>query len=186
MGRPRRPTIVENDITLYQCGTCKQYFPYNEFGKLSRIPLGIGSVCKACAREYNKRYCAKGQLWKNRPTKEEHGFILYQCCSCKCFLAVESYHKDKKTAQGIAKQCKLCHYNAVRKSAGYSKNYVRRQPPKEENGITLYHCSKCDKHLPKDAFHKSKNSKYGITHYCMLCIAGRRNASKENESKEQK
>jgi hypothetical protein len=37
----RRKTIVKDGITLYQCGICKEFKPYEEFYKNKRTILGI-------------------------------------------------------------------------------------------------------------------------------------------------
>lgn len=65
----RRKTIVKDGITLYQCGICKEFKPYEEFYKNKRTILGITPECKKChckesirrrnkdtARENNQRY----------------------------------------------------------------------------------------------------------------------------------
>ena len=37
----RRKTIVKDGITLYQCGICKEFKPYEEFYKNKRTILGL-------------------------------------------------------------------------------------------------------------------------------------------------
>ena len=70
----RRKTIVKDGITLYQCGICKEFKPYEEFYKNKRTILGITPECKKChckesirrrnkdtARENNQRYMERAR-----------------------------------------------------------------------------------------------------------------------------
>lgn len=44
----RRETIEENGVTLYRCGKCGEFKPYDAFYKNKRTILGITSECKKC------------------------------------------------------------------------------------------------------------------------------------------
>ena len=44
----RRKTIVRDGVTLYQCGVCKEFKPYEDFYKNKRTILGITYDCKKC------------------------------------------------------------------------------------------------------------------------------------------
>lgn len=44
----RRATIEKDGITLYQCGVCKEFKPYEDFYKNKRTILGITPECKKC------------------------------------------------------------------------------------------------------------------------------------------
>jgi len=62
----RRPIIEEDGIAYYQCGKCKEFFPYSGFYKLSTTILGITADCKECCKERSK------QNKKNRKQTERH------------------------------------------------------------------------------------------------------------------
>jgi hypothetical protein len=70
----RRKTIVKDGITLYQCGICKEFKPYEDFYKNKRTILGITPECKKChckesirtrnmntARENNQKYIERAR-----------------------------------------------------------------------------------------------------------------------------
>jgi len=44
----RRKTKGVNGVVYYQCGRCKQFYPYDGFYKDKRTILGIKSECKKC------------------------------------------------------------------------------------------------------------------------------------------
>ena len=44
----RRKTIIKDGSTLYQCGVCKEFKPYEDFYKNKRTILGITPECKKC------------------------------------------------------------------------------------------------------------------------------------------
>lgn len=70
----RRKTMVKDGVTLYQCGVCKEFKPYDEFYKNKRTILGITPDCKKChckvniktrnmdtARENNRKYMERAR-----------------------------------------------------------------------------------------------------------------------------
>lgn len=70
----RRKTIIKDGITLYQCGVCKEFKPYEDFYKNKRTILGITPECKIChckisiktrdkekARESNRKYMGRAR-----------------------------------------------------------------------------------------------------------------------------
>jgi len=70
----RRPTKVENGVTLYRCGKCFGFFPFDDFYKSKRTILGIKGECKQChmrtcidsrdkdaARERSAQYMVKAR-----------------------------------------------------------------------------------------------------------------------------
>lgn len=61
----RRKTIVKDGITLYQCGICKEFKPYEEFYKNKRTILGITPECKKC-------HCKESIRTRNKDTAKEN------------------------------------------------------------------------------------------------------------------
>lgn len=61
----RRKTIVKDGVTLYQCGVCKDFKPYDEFYKNRRTILGITQDCKKC-------HCKVSIKTRNKDTAHEN------------------------------------------------------------------------------------------------------------------
>lgn len=59
LGKPapwkHRETRQQDGVTLYKCGTCGRFFPFDGFYKTKRTLLGIKSQCKACHSECSIR-----------------------------------------------------------------------------------------------------------------------------------
>ena len=60
----RRETVVKDGVTLYRCGTCKKFKPYEDFYKNKRTILGITSECKKC-------HCEESMKTRNVDLKRE-------------------------------------------------------------------------------------------------------------------
>jgi len=171
----RRATKEENGITLYQCGKCKEFFPYSGFNKLNRTVLGISSFCKKCDTERNRIRQKEGRTGIKRQTKIENGITLYRCCKCRLFLPHSDFGESSSTVQGIGIQCKKCKRNYMRKVQDYKGGtYIRRQPPVEEDGVILYHCTSCQKYYPKDMFTKRISAPDELSYTCRDCQAQER------------
>lgn len=59
LGKPapwkHRETRQQDGVTLYRCGTCGRFLPFDGFYKTNRTLLGIKSQCKACHSECSIR-----------------------------------------------------------------------------------------------------------------------------------
>lgn len=90
----RRETVIVDGETLYKCGRCGEFKPYDGFYKDKRTILGITSQCRKChgqtnirsrnkeaAREANKLYMRRRteqnpekvrEGWRNKKKPEPH------------------------------------------------------------------------------------------------------------------
>jgi hypothetical protein len=90
------------------CTKCNKCKPLNEFAKSSRERRGYTKRCLECKRvEYTKVEHRSGlnhKLAKKRYNDEG----LRSCVTCKEFLPVEQFSKDKSALDGLSINCRNC------------------------------------------------------------------------------
>jgi len=117
------------------CSHCSSNKPVGEFHKDKNSKDGRTSWCKVCTKGYMKRYTVKKELqkveidvkvdmaWSPEEMREEYSeelsevnAIAYKTCTkCNSMKPLSEYHKNKKSKDGHATQCKECKNAARRK-----------------------------------------------------------------------
>ena len=104
----------------------------------------------------------------------EDELVARECTSCKEFLSISDFGKNKSFVGGVDCQCKKCS-SIVKK-----RNYERRKSSKSQkinkalNGDVLGRvCSKCNTYKDKQFFgvQNHKKNKTGVSSRCKQCMA---------------
>lgn len=82
-----------------------------------------------------------------------------RCSRCGEHLALEMFHRNKRTKSGYSAYCKKC----------AAERRCRKYTPKEEWAEGYRACTKCDEIKPLTDFNKAKNGRFGHASVCRSC-----------------
>lgn len=162
------------NITEKICKTCKTLKSINEFNKAPGNKDGYNNSCKACKKEYTKKYHEKQKV-----INEKTGISTESktCPKCKKIKPADCFYKNKSSKTGLASFCKSC--SSLKGKEWNQKNKERLRHKSRENdlkrnyGLTIqeYHAllrkqnGKCDICGSTDP---GKNKKYFPVDHCHL------------------
>lgn len=87
---------------------------------------------------------------------------MKECRTCELVKTLDDFPKRSDSADGHRNECKNCR-------AIYQRNYYKNPPVKETFPEGYKRCSKCEKLLKLECFHKSKGSSDGLKGRCKDC-----------------
>lgn len=133
----RRKTVVKDGITLYQCGVCKEFKPYDEFYRDKRTILGITPECRKCrckeniktrnkdiARENNRRYMERARKKNAEVFRErERKYSLSRAKDEKCQARKELNNAVKRGDILKPEVCEEC--GSKEKLAAHHDDYTK-------------------------------------------------------------
>ena len=144
----RRPSKIENDIEVFRCGRCLNYFPRGGFYRNKRTIFGLTIYCKKCHMEVS----AKGRNPDN--TRR---------------LGRESARRQKELNP---EKIKERHRLYARKRIKTYKDEARMGlniAVKSGKIIKPRECSKCGKELKLSAHHDDYNKPLDVIWFCYQC-----------------
>ena len=97
-----------------------------------------------------------------------------QCGKCKEEKDVKEFYKNKSCKDGLQRKCKKCS-KLIADEQGLRRKHKREKEIEEENKIIKRKkkCSKCEKELLLEHFHKCKDNKSGLYSSCKACVNGK-------------
>ncbi|WP_422666680.1 endonuclease VII domain-containing protein [Candidatus Macondimonas diazotrophica] len=102
----RLPNVPEG---LFQCVTCEQWKPKEDFNVHNGSKTGRRSKCKVCRNTYKREWAAKRAEDRIPKTKA--------CKECGETKPAQEFHRSRTSKDGLVSKCHGC------SSAYYRKNY---------------------------------------------------------------
>ena len=133
------------------CNRCKQIKGLEEYFDANDHIDGKENTCKVCVKERQKEYVEAKRKEEEIPSEKN-------CTSCKIFLPLEKFYKDKTKFDGVGTKCKQCFLKVKEES---SKNKII---------ISEYKCKQCDTLKSIDNFGRNAKSVTGYKYTCKECI----------------
>lgn len=135
--------------TMKTCSKCGVSQAVEQFVKSARHAGGLNPWCSSCHRANAMRLAREcGRMQPYRKTADVDG--LRECSKCKARKPVTEFYKDKRAADGLKHQCKVCHQ-------GYSDDWTKRNPEKRKEIRQRTHVKHRDKLLPQARAWKKNN-----------------------------
>ncbi|KAK9843911.1 hypothetical protein WJX84_009960 [Apatococcus fuscideae] len=162
LARPGRRRVVQNNVVQTAaskvCAQCNQELQAAHF-RLDRTQRdGLRSKCKACAP-------VKAPQGRKRHAPEPSAQAGHKVCrNCNEEKLTSAFPHKRNSIDKLDYHCKACHIAAT------AERVSRRglvEVPAVENKV----CSKCEKELPADSFHKDRNKSDGLRGRCRACEA---------------
>lgn len=151
---------VRNEKGQKQCTKCKQWKDEIEFSK-GNSPDGLNTVCKLCDKTRAAMF---------RKPRELYAYEMYneqgqkQCSKCKQWKSVDNFSNCTASKDGLSHYCRQCQheYDMKRRETPYIPNYLQHKDGKK-------FCLTCKTWVLETDFHKSKQSKDGLSSRCRFC-----------------
>ena len=134
---------------MKQCRKCNELKSLNQYAKDSIKKDGLRSICKVCDA------LRKKEIYHSKQLVTEIKIQIKLCITCDNSKNVTSFDKDKRSADGVAWECKECRH--IRYKSNYSKHSEKRR----KKSSKYYHNNK-EKALACNLKYQNKREKKDI------------------------
>lgn len=165
--------IIENaPQTTKKCERCGENLPLSMYEWINtKDGRKLRRICSNCYHEAMR----KGQnKHKSTPPKGKK-----TCSSCGKTLPLSDFGMNKSRADGLQPMCKECKRKDQQKYRDEKKKAIA---PKVEKDPETKHCPKCDRDLPRSAFHAKLEAKDGLQSWCKECAHPKKTKPSKTET----
>lgn len=162
-----------------RCVKCKEWRLFSDYPNLQGSFLNKNNHCAACeAKRAEDIRRSRGIEPKQPEVSVENGITSRKCSKCKAYKQLDEYDRNTSGFLGHDSECSECKRQrgeTVRRTRGIQP---ARQVPilvDDNDKPTHRECSKCQKMLPLDNFHKHNGGTAFLNRhpYCKDCSAER-------------
>ena len=151
---------IRNEQGQKQCSKCKQWKDETEFSK-GNLPDGLNSICKECDKNRAAALRKPRDLYAYEKYNEQG---QKQCSRCKQWKSTDNFCICTANKDGLSHYCRQCQheYDMKRRETPYIPNYLQHKDGKK-------FCLACKTWVLETDFHKSRQSKDGLSSRCKFC-----------------